>query len=189
MTARENADRGGSVLVTAETLDGGRDDGWGGILGAIPEGAAVLVVMNRRSAEEWVARWRRHAGRVPDDLRFVTLGETTRAAPARAAGSHDWGATPVRAVSRPADLTAVAMAVEDFLSARSADEPVVCFDSLTVLLQYVDRKRAFRFLHLVTDRVAGEGGTTYVHIDPTAHADGTVETLRVLFDSVVAPGE
>jgi hypothetical protein len=50
------------------------------------------------------------------------------------------------------------------------------------MLQYVELDQAFRFLHVVTDRLADADAMAHFHVDPGAHDDETIETLTSLFD-------
>jgi hypothetical protein len=61
----------------------------------------------------------------------------------------------------------------------------VCFGSLTKLLQYVDLKTAFRFLHVMTRQVKQVGAVAHFHIAPDAHDEQTLATIQSLFDRIV----
>jgi hypothetical protein len=93
----------------------------------------------------------------------------------------------VETVPDPADLTGLGMALEDCLAAWHGDgyDVGVCFDSVSVLLQYAETDRAYRFLHSLTDRLAAVGAAGHFHLDPAAHDERTVARLSSLFDSVV----
>jgi hypothetical protein len=65
---------------------------------------------------------------------------------------------------------------------------VVCFDSLTAMLQYVDVETAYEFLHAITGQLYAADARAHFHIDPTAHDRTTVDSIASLFDAVVEFG-
>ncbi|MFB6163899.1 MAG: hypothetical protein ABEJ31_01960 [Haloarculaceae archaeon] len=93
----------------------------------------------------------------------------------------------VHQVTDPADLTGLGMALNRCL-AEWADPDVqlaLCFDSLSILLQYADLERVFRFLHMITGRLAEVAATSHFHLDPAAHDAQTIAQLSQVFDSRV----
>lgn len=147
----------------------------------------VLAVLYSRSPEDWLAQWRAHYGDPPPDLHVVDVDERARSTVAESARSAPDGV--VLAVETPGDLTGLGITISEYLDRRAdsgADgRTAVCFDSLTVLLQYVDLQRAFRFLHALTNRVAAAGAIAHFHLEPAAHDRRTLATLETLFDSAV----
>ena len=95
------------------------------------------------------------------------------------------GADVERIVEEPADLTGLGITISERLTDWSPDSLLI-FESLTVLLEYVDLKRVFRFLHVLVNRVKATGAVAHYHLDPGEHDDRTVATLTSLFDTVVA---
>lgn len=89
-------------------------------------------------------------------------------------------------VSDPSDLTGVGIKVNQCLSAWEDDDvgTDVCFDSVTTLLQYVDTRRAFRFLHVLSRRIRSVGALAHYHIDPGAHDEQTLATIEGVFSDV-----
>ncbi|QLH83733.1 DUF7504 family protein [Halosimplex pelagicum] len=143
------------------------------------EGArSVLGVLYRHDVRAWTTALRARRDRV-DSAAAVAVGPV-----AETGGGRDH--LPVREVTDPTDLTGVGIAVGEWLRACDADErPVVCLDSLSTLLQYADLERAFRFLHALVAQVRSAGATAYVSVDPGAHDEATLATLRTLFDAVL----
>jgi hypothetical protein len=180
--------------------DGGADDsrtGGDGVVALVPESAfeadaagqldraldggerSVLAVLYRQDVRAWTTAVRRRRDRV-GSAAAVAVGPVVATG-----GTRD--PLPVREVTDPTDLTGVGIAVGEWLRAREADErAVVCLDSLSTLLQYADLERAFRFLHALVAQVRSAGATAYVSVDPGAHDEATLATLRTLFDAVVA---
>lgn len=87
----------------------------------------------------------------------------------------------------PTDLTAIGVQSNEFVTRwRDRGEPiVVCFDSITGLLQYADLDLAYRFLHVFTGRLHHAGARGVYHMTPEAHDETTLGTIRQLFDVIV----
>lgn len=177
-----------NVLFLAPTMSGvGPDACADCFVGEAVGDARVLAISYTRSADEVLESWRNQSGGTPEALAVVTVGEMTRSA-AVSAGTPEVGeTTAVESLESPDDLTGLGIVIGQQLTRwEDGDEPVyLCFDSLTVLLQYVDLQRAFRFLHVLSGRVAGFGVHAHYHLDPTAVDDRTVATVTSLFDAVV----
>jgi hypothetical protein len=97
----------------------------------------------------------------------------------------------VRTVATPGDLTGIGITVTDFIKRwADAEEPtVVCFDSLTPLLQYTEQERVYRFLDVTTRRLSQVCAVSHAHINPLAHDERTLQQLMGVFDAVVEPGD
>jgi len=169
---------GGPVALVTEPAFSADADGQIERAVAAGEGdRSVLAVLYRHDVRAWTTALRRRDDRL-DSAAVVAVGPVTETGSDRAA---------VRTVSDPTDLTGVGIAVGEWLRARDADErPVVCLDSLSTLLQYADPERAFRFLHGLTAQVRSTDGAAFVSVDPGAHDEATLGTVRALFDAVVA---
>jgi hypothetical protein len=97
----------------------------------------------------------------------------------------------VETVDSAGNLTDLGVTLVDELeSHRTYDAPTaLCFQSLTVLLQWSETDAVFRFLHTLMghlDDAASDGpdATAHFHIHEPAHEDDTVDRLRPLFDRV-----
>lgn len=158
---------------------------------APPDESNVLSVTLNESAEAIADRWTRCLGRLPDQLAVVTVGDTNRSAAATDGGSGQAGPSgydmSTTVVSSPGDLTGLGIKISQCLSAWGDhdNETTVRFDSLTTLLQFADLKRSFRFIHVLTGRISSAGAVGYFHLDPSAHDEQTLATLRGLFDVVL----
>lgn len=125
----------------------------------------------------------------PANTTHVCIGDTMRSTSASATPVHTSSptATTVEVVEDPTDLAGIGITVNDWLDRREdGDQPVVCFRSLTELLEYVDLQAAFRFLHVLTGRIAAANACAHYHLDPGAHDEQAVNTLSNLFDDVVS---
>jgi hypothetical protein len=140
------------------------------------ETPSVLFVSYTRSARDCVAQLDEHGDL--DTVGVITVGDTS-------ADARDGVVTET--VSSPSDLTGLGIAIGQFLS--EWDGPVVvCFDSLTSMLQYVDLKTAYEFLHAITGQIHAAGAQSHFHIDPDAHDERHVASITSLFDAKVSLG-
>lgn len=149
----------------------------------------VLFVSLTRSADDRLELLRRHAEGFPANVGIVTATDQFTAA-TTTSGSEEGdgsGGVSVRTVSDPSDLPKLGVTISRLVNDWEDEgrETIVCFHSLSVLLQYADLQRVFRFLHILKDRLASVDATTHYHMDSMAHDQQTVATLRQLFDAVV----
>lgn len=204
------ADSKGASLVTGIIMDSEVTDGLTGANNALllapsfvgdeegtcaellhPETADeqnMLLVSYTKSPDAQLRRWRNHTDSRPANLGVVTVEDSTRSV-AAANGSDAMGPgqnRPVETVSSPNDLTGLGIRITEFLTQWEDDrQTVVCFDSLTALLQYVELETAYEFLHIITGRLAAVDAVAHFHMDPGAHDDQTVESIVSLMDAVV----
>jgi hypothetical protein len=176
-----------NVLVLAPSMGAPKRDACHALLTQTPPASTnVLSVTFTKSPTEWIDDWTDHAGEAPARGGIVAVGQAD-------ATARD-SAWQVATVENPSDLTGIGIELSEVLStmadAAGEDEAlVVCFDSITSLLQYADLQRTFRFLHVVTGRVKTVGGVGHFHVDPEAHTDQEIATLKSLFDAVVEVDE
>lgn len=156
----------------------------------------VLAVSLNQSPDAWLRRFREATDVLPNRIGLVVSGAPARSTSA-ATGGDGWRLPPAESVSvttvdDPGDLTALGIKVNEFVeqwaSEGNADDDrqlLFCFESLTVLLQYAEIERAFRFLHVLVDRLRRRGVEAHFHLDPTTQDEQTLATLAPLFDDVV----
>ena len=148
----------------------------------------LLVSLSGNPDRRLEARKRR--GDLPRKVAVLSVEQTRGAAAADGsvgATSGPGGSTISAAtVSEPGDLTGIGIKVNQCLSAWADDDvgTDVCFDSVTTLLQYVDTRRAFRFLHVLSRRVRSVGALAHYHVDPGAHDEQTLATIEGVFSDV-----
>jgi hypothetical protein len=138
-----------------------------------PGRVCLLAVSFTRPPDRFVAEWTDAAGARPRDAIVVTSTDQVAEA----------GSTAVETVSSPGDLTGVGMKSTRHLARwDEADEEVaVVVESLTHLLEYAHLEALYRFLHVLVARLDAIGARGRFHLDPTAHDDATVNTLKSLF--------
>jgi len=86
------------------------------------------------------------------------------------------------------DLRRLGTEITSQLRQASAEPVVLCFDSLTDVLQFESQERIHRFLNVLTARVDETGAYAHYHIDSDGHTDRTFETLSPVFDATVSTG-
>jgi hypothetical protein len=154
----------------------------------------VLWVSYTKSPDQQLRRWREHTDERPAEMGMVSVEDSTRSVAAEAGGNGGPSGpslpetnAPVETVNSPNDLTGLGIRITEFLTdwEDNGNRTVVCFDSLTALLQYVDLETAYEFLHIITGRMAKTDAFAHFHMDPDAHDDQTVAIITSLMDAVV----
>ncbi|MFD1586794.1 DUF835 domain-containing protein [Halorientalis brevis] len=147
---------------------------------ATPAQQHALTIAYKRRPRDIVEGWRDHNDALPASLAIICPESQATPDETLPEGVHE---THVAA----GDLTGVGIAVSRYLDRWADDDAPItaCLDSLTVLLQYTETDRVFRFLHTLTGRFMAAGASAHVHLDPRAHDDQTIATLTTLFDAVV----
>jgi hypothetical protein len=148
----------------------------------------LLFVSLSGNPDDRLDTWRRHGG-LPEKVAIITADSARSAAATDGRpmlSKSDGTVISTTTVSEPGDLTGIGIKMNKALSAWTEDDEHthVCFDSLTTLLQYVDTKRAFQYLHVTTKRIESAEATAHYHIDPNAHDEQTLATIESLFSDV-----
>lgn len=180
---------GESVLLCAPSMDHSEDELCTHFLQvADHQQLHFLGVLLDESPDDALERWRDYGGGLPGQIALVTAGDQMRSAAAASGGEMVSFGSNVKAtsISEPGDLTGLGIKTSQCLSAWSETEDpvVVCFRSLTTLLQYADIQKVFQFLHVLTQRIRTADARAHFHIDPNAHTDQEMATLESLFDRV-----
>ncbi len=163
-----------NVLLEEPPMGQGRDVCTSLLLDRHPT-PSVLFVTFTRSPADCLAQLDGH-GKF-ENVGVITVGDGSTAA------SDDRLVT--EAVSSANDLTGLGIAIGKFLSGW-ASPVLVCFDSLTSMLQYVDVRTAYEFLHTITGQIYAADAASHFHIDPNAHDDHHVASITSLFDAKVS---
>ncbi|MFB6282084.1 MAG: hypothetical protein ABEH40_08700 [Haloferacaceae archaeon] len=82
------------------------------------------------------------------------------------------------------DLTGIGIRMTTALRRWDRGAVRACVDSLSPLLGQVSFERAYRFVDVMTSRIARVGASHW-HVDPRAHDDRTLHRLMSAFDAVV----
>lgn len=179
MTAvTEQLDGATNVLLEMPPMGGGREV-CTSLLAEGVEDPSVLYVSFTRRASACVETWET-GGYDATNLGVITVGDASSAV--------DRSDVVTESVSSASDLTGLGIQIGQFLSEWDAPV-VVCFDSLTSMLQYVDFETAYEFLHAITGQVHAAGARAHFHIDPDAHDAMEVAGITSLFDASVSLAE
>ena len=142
----------------------------------------VLEITYERTPEAVVADWRDRFDGLPGRLVVLSLNGS---------GHGEGVADPNAVVSTvsPYSLTELGMRIQRCLGLFSEADgrTLVTLDSVTAMLQFVDDRRAYRFLHTVTGQLRNAGADAEFRFDPNAHADRTLHVLKTTFDEVRRP--
>lgn len=158
-----------------------------------PANENVLCVSFMRSLGNLRAEWDQHVGSAPSDAAVVNVAAETRstrtADMTSVESTADTTFTPrVEQVTTPSDLTTLGVRITDCVADWDTQEntrqTVACFESITTLLQYADRERTFKFLHVLTDHFESVDATAHYHLEPTVPDEETLDMLVGLFDVV-----
>ena len=165
-----------NVLLAAPSMSGDEAGACTDLLVPLsPAGANVLWVTFRGDATDCIDQWFATTDDQPGNAAVVVVGDSP--------GPNPDGVT-VEHISSPSDLTGLGIAVGELLSEWDGS-PVVCIDSLTAMLQYVEVETAYEFLHAVTGQLYAADARAHFHIDPSAHESTTVDSIASLFDAIV----
>jgi hypothetical protein len=181
---------GRNLLVFAPAMSDAKDGLCHDLLGRTPPASLdVLQVSYTRPPDRLVELWRERHDDLPANYRVVDVG-----ARARAPGQAEGDRTPASVTVTRAnlnDLTGLAMewrnAFNEF--ARTDNDLAVCLDSITAMLQYVTVEEAYRFVHMATGQIHELAGQAHFHLDPNAHDDQTISTMKTAFDGLREPDE
>lgn len=158
---------------------------------AEPSRTDVIAVTYSRTPDEWLDAWRRSVGPRPENLAIVDVGGAVRSAAASTASS-DLPPGPVAiTTAEPTDLLGIFEQVRAYLDrwAGTNTPTVVCFHTITALLDHVDPERAFKWLYALTHTVREADACGYYRIDPAAHDPVVAETFVPLFDATQDPSD
>jgi len=179
---------GTNILVLAPSLSDVKRDQCAHML--VGDGSTTLDVLritySGRPAE-LVDEWRDRHGALPDRMGIVNVGDQAGIAGGTDADLPD---SVVVTTANPNDITGLGMRLNNYLNDLSSDRQlVVCFDSLTELLQFTDVQAAFKFLHMFTGQLRDADAVAHFHLDPNALEQRTVNRLKPVFDDAISAGE
>ena len=174
---------GTNVLVMAPSLsDGKRTNCLELQAGAPLDELDVLRVSYSDSPGELVAEWRDHHGGLPARLGIIIVGDQ----PGGYRNDDELSEQVFATTANPNDITGLGMRLNNYLNDGDRDRQlVVCFDSMTEMLQFAELQPVFKFLHMFTGQLRETDAVGHFHLDPGAHEDRTISRLKPLFDDAI----
>ncbi|MBX0295194.1 DUF7504 family protein [Haloarcula nitratireducens] len=161
-----------------------------------PEQVAALLITYTQSPRAQLALYEQHLDRLPSKIEILHVGADRRpnTAPFTDTDTDEVPAeVAVRRVLSSTDLTSLGTLItnqlDDWKTTLRDRQIVVCFQSVTVFLQYNSLQETKRFLTEVIKRCADTAAVAHFHMDPKAHDEETIDALRPLFDVVLECGE
>lgn len=175
----------GNVLLSTAALSSDGDRLCTELLAGKEESDRNVLWVSYAAASKRIDRFREHTGGPATDATAIVVEGAGPSGGEGEAGGLPDGVDRISA--GPNDLTQLGIAVTEQLQewADGNRRAVVCFDSLTALLQYSDRDAAYEFLHVVTGRIRSVDAVAHFHFDPSAHDDQTFAQVATLMDAVV----
>ena len=175
---------GTNVLVLAPSLGGAKAEHCTHLLDVAPPAELdVLQITYSDSPSERVEAWLADHDELPARLGIVDVGDQAGVA---GGGGDDLPPEVVVTTANPNDITGLGMRLNNYLNDLDPDRQlVVCFDSLTELLQFTDVQAAFKFLHMFGGQLRSVDAVGHFHLDPNALDDQTVNRLKPVFDDAV----
>lgn len=121
----------------------------------------------------------------------ISVGDVARSSAEVASSPAGRAAPAIDTVDDPDDLVAVEEKIAEWLDAweREGDAAIVCFDSVTTLLDRFGRSRTVGFLQAVTERTKAAAAGAHFHLDAESYEGDFAESASTLFDAVVTVRE
>lgn len=142
------------------------------------------------SPNDRVENWEEFVGRSPAAFKIISVGEQPQERAKEVAADYGFDPEP-NFVTVPSGgaLMSIGIELTDVLDdwAEADAETVICFHSVSALLQYRSEERAFQFLDEFTSQVEQAGALAHYHMDPRVHGDATISEAKQLVDAVVEP--
>lgn len=91
-------------------------------------------------------------------------------------------------IDDPLDLTQLGIEITNVLQeVETNDEILLCFRSISVLLEEFQEDQVYRFIHTLTRQIdlTEKNVRAYYSIDPELHAEETIRTFISLFEGVL----
>jgi hypothetical protein len=151
-----------------------------------PDELDVLEVSYARSPDAILDDWRDRLGASPRRLVVLSLDRRSVRDSLQFEREH---CKITLENANPHDLTEFGMRWQRALDAVDGPQthPVVDFDSLTSMLQFVKPRKAFQFVHMLTGHVREIGARAQFYLAPEAHDDRTCQLFRSTVDEVRYP--
>ncbi len=152
--------------------------------------ANLLLVTYTESPDKRLDLLDGHLGGLPQNVVVIGVGSfrKSRRESASSDQTRSEEVTAIETISNPTNIQRLGITISQYLAEweSSAGKTIVCFHSLSALLNVVDdAQRVFRFLNTLFGRVHSVDATAHYHMDPEAHDQETISTFRPMFDEIV----
>lgn len=171
-----------------------RSDGWcAKLLSSHPsQDATIIFITVTQSADDRLEAWQSHVDvELPSRVGFIDLKSSSQTTKGHSLAAADRISSEVRIerVNNPGNLTKIGVILSTYLTewAHEGDRIILCFDSLTALLQFTELEPIYRFIREVSNILQNFDALAHYHLDPDAHDEQVVNRLMALFDAVVEP--
>ncbi|WP_276272611.1 DUF7504 family protein [Haloarcula litorea] len=171
---------GTNLLVTGDPMGGTDGVAVRLLAGGLADDQGIAAVATDQRGEELLAACEAAAG---DAFRGGHVGVIDCLGDQAGESDHP----SVRRVGSPSDVTGIGMQLSrlwDGLGTRAVDGVRTGVVDVSTIVRYAGRAPVFRFLHMVTGRVGGDGLGVYV-LYPDTHDSEVVGSLRPLFDGQI----
>ena len=179
---------GSNVLITGPPMTGKQQVAFEILAQGTRQGEGAIVVTTKDSSKKVLEQYTALVGADPD----APVGVVDCVTQQQGAGDTD-DTDRIKYASSPVDMTGIGIKLsellEDFYSQQSSRRNRVLLHSVSTLLMYSDLQTVFRFLHVFTGRIQSADALGLYVIDPSAHDDQTMNTLKQLVDGVVEVDE
>jgi hypothetical protein len=178
-------DPGTNVLVLAGALSDAKGDHCLDLLDTgPPDTLDVLRISYSKGVDELVDEYRDAHGQLPARTGIVRVGNQASLTGADPDAADTDGVAVTTA--NPNDVTGLGMRLNNYLGDHDPEtQLVVCFDSLTQMLQFADVQSVFKFVHMFTGQLREVDAIAHFHMDPDAHDPQTISRLKPAFDEAV----
>lgn len=151
----------------------------------------ILFVSNTLSPDELVSRRFSGENSLPAEIGVIAIDEFNRSTAASGVQSEtptsDQRTSCRIKTAAPGNLSEIGVQITEFLDrwAETDGRIFICFDSLTVLSQYVSTESLFRFVHVLRAKIQHVDAQAHFHLDPTAVGNQLPALLKTLMDDIV----
>lgn len=147
----------------------------------------LLGITYSGSAYDRFDQWEQRGGS-PANSTVIDVGASTRSADTDPADpiDHPANSFTVWTLEDETNLARLGKLIAEELSEweLNGHRTEVCFHSVTDLLEHVDQKTAFQFLHVLTARFNSKNVEAHFHMDPSVHEEKTIQIFSEVFDAV-----
>lgn len=181
-------DPGTNLLVSGPPMTGKRQVAFEALAQGTREGEGAIVVSTKDSAPKVLDEYEK----LVDNPNDIPIGVVDCVSQQQGATEQETSGR-VKYASSPVDMTGIGIELSEFLEEFYANRGIernrILLHSISTLLMYSDLQTVFRFLHVFTGRITSADALGLYIIDPTAHEEQAMNTLKQLFDGMITVDE